>query len=793
MDLKELFKDVTSFNKEAAMKENMRMVELKDSVTAQAFRDAQTKLASYFGDIKIDSPESNLTEFSRNKLSGKMKAMLSVSTTAGLKRLPIHFVVKASVASMVETPEQVIAALENVEGSIDKEVKEILEKQKQMSAYHNEDIEVKADGEKIPAVQYRDMHTAIHHLALFNTRDEALEAFERLKQIQHTEYPEGQEGEDGYIMDMYEAFATSTGDIEVDYRTVQNDPEYDIVNKDWVIDASAKNSNIKVQAKKKEIDLGVRENTSASQFPVKLLVYPKTYLPELKKGDILNVGGFKYRYIGDEPTISGDTENGINARFELVVSTKKASLNVTAADGDEAKEEDKKEDTKKSTLPEDTEQDIEQAAKEKEEALDYLKGLSKEDLSDKEDDDIRLDVMNFIDYNVPIPTNYFKEMGARRPLALWYLSLKSTPITDLEGDVPAGIFKHIKDDPKAAYNVLKSHSTKSFPNFDSLPEFFKDILPKSNDVVVTMIKEHPEWLTDKMADDLISSSPSDAIELGIDFDGTNVKNPAYQKFRDFAKEQGVSNDIKSNEELDLPDGNPEDESVPNVESEDPMDALEEEKEYRKDQSQYGTDLSGLGLDDTLREKRQEEEDEANQNQDITDDGDDEGKKKSKSEVETDINKEADVTDDLTFEEDIHKMATSDNNNNKRFTYDGSIIDDLKAKFPELKNIPNEWIEIVSEDWYGTLKWAIDLDARSWGLSNFAIRCFPTKVTCDVEVSYYASAEAADKDESTENSYTLEYELTEIEPEFNNVLESGSQLFANTLTINDGGTTATVGF
>lgn len=702
MDLKELFKDVTSFNKEAAMKENMRMVELKDSVTAQAFRDAQTKLASYFGDIKIDSPESNLTEFSRNKLSGKMKAMLSVSTTAGLKRLPIHFVVKASVASMVETPEQVVAALENVEGSIDKEVKEILEKQKQMSAYHNDDIE---------------------------------------------------EG------------------IEEKKAEVKEE--------------------IKVEAKKKEIDLGVRENTSASQFPVKLLVYPKTYLPELKKGDILNVGGFKYRYIGDEPTISGDTENGINARFELVVSTKKASLNVTAADGDEAKEEDKKEDTKKSTLPEDTEQDIEQAAKEKEEALDYLKGLSKEDLSDKEDDDIRLDVMNFIDYNVPIPTNYFKEMGARRPLALWYLSLKSTPITDLEGDVPAGIFKHIKDDPKAAYNVLKSHSTKSFPNFDSLPEFFKDILPKSNDVVVTMIKEHPEWLTDKMADDLISSSPSDAIELGIDFDGTNVKNPAYQKFRDFAKEQGVSNDIKSNEELDLPDGNPEDESVPNVESEDPMDALEEEKEYRKDQSQYGTDLSGLGLDDTLREKRQEEEDEANQNQDITDDGDDEGKKKSKSEVETDINKEADVTDDLTFEEDIHKMATSDNN--KRFTYDGSIIDDLKAKFPELKNIPDEWIEIVSEDWYGTLKWAIDLDARSWGLSNFAIRCFPTKVTCDVEVSYYASAEAADKDESTENSYTLEYELTEIEPEFNNVLESGSQLFANTLTIDDGGTTATVGF
>ena len=114
MDLNELFKDVTSFNKEAAMKENMRMVELKDNVTANAFRDAQIKLASYVNVIKIDSPESNLTEFSRNKLSGKMKAMLSVSTTAGLKRLPIHFVVKASVPTLVETPEQVVASLDNV-------------------------------------------------------------------------------------------------------------------------------------------------------------------------------------------------------------------------------------------------------------------------------------------------------------------------------------------------------------------------------------------------------------------------------------------------------------------------------------------------------------------------------------------------------------------------------------------------------------------------------------------------------------------------------------------------------
>ena len=54
MDINELLKDVKSFNKEAAMKENMRMVELKDNVTANAFRDAQIKLASYVNVIKVE-------------------------------------------------------------------------------------------------------------------------------------------------------------------------------------------------------------------------------------------------------------------------------------------------------------------------------------------------------------------------------------------------------------------------------------------------------------------------------------------------------------------------------------------------------------------------------------------------------------------------------------------------------------------------------------------------------------------------------------------------------------------
>ena len=260
MDINELLKDVKSFNKEAAMKENMRMLSLKDSIVADAFNEANVKLASYFGGIKLDSPESNLTEFSRNKLSGKMKAILSVSTTAGLKRLPIHFVVKASVPYMVETPEQVVAALENVEGSLDKEVREILEKQKQHTKYHNE---------------------------AFEEVDNILDSIK--KQVENKEITLEQAGEQLFDAGWFNYIPTEE-------QTKQK----------LGIKAELK-EEIKVQAKKKEINLVNRENTAASQFPVKLLVYPKTYLPELKKGDVVNVGGFKYKYIGDEPLLNDDT------------------------------------------------------------------------------------------------------------------------------------------------------------------------------------------------------------------------------------------------------------------------------------------------------------------------------------------------------------------------------------------------------------------------------------------------------------------------------------------------------
>lgn len=697
MDLNELFKNVTSFNKEAAMKENMRMGELKDSVIAQAFRDAQIKLASHVNVLKIDNPESNLTEFSRNKLSGKMKAMLSVSTTAGLKRLPIHFVVKASVASMVETPEQVVAALENVEGSIDKEVKEILEKQKQMSAYHNEDAE---------------------------------------------------EG------------------IEEKKAEVKEE--------------------IKVEAKKKEIDLGVRENTYAEQFPVKLLVYPKTYLPELKKGDILNVGGFKYRYIGDEPTISGDTENGINARFELVVSTKKASLNVTAAD-----------DTQNSDRSEKTKQGIEQAKKDKaeyDEAQEYLKGLTPEDIENMSEDELALTAIQCRDYGVTKPTALTRALAAHPNALLKFLSIPDISLFNIDEEATPAMLKVIEDSPKNALEVLKTHKNEveKVPNFDGLPEFFKKPLKSDLGVQIEIAKTMPSIFDEEMANNIISGSESDAVDIGLG-DATNSKNPAYNLLTEFAKSKDYSNQTKNDKELDIEDveldndtfHTPTHEEINN----DFREVYEDSKTKTKNQDGARLDsqeLEGLGnnVSDAIREEeqRQQQENEEGDKEDILDDNqeapkDDDKDVKKKTESEPVIEKDAATTEDLSF------RASLNQDNFVDFTAgEDEKIQLFKNKYSELKDIPNDWITVKDEKWSGYIEWAVDMDAREWGLSSFSIVCKPTKVTYSANLEYFPNSESADLGESTDDWFEVEIDLTKIDTQVESVLNEGSQLLMQKIEI-----------
>lgn len=738
MDLNELFKDVTSFNKEAAMKENMRMVELKDNVTANAFRDAQIKLASYVNVIKIDSPESNLTEFSRNKLSGKMKAMLSVSTTAGLKRLPIHFVVKASVPTMVETPEQVVAALDNVEGSIDKEVKEILEKQKQHANYHNE---------------------------AFEEVDNILDSIK--KQVENKEITLEQAGEQLFDAGWFNYIPTEE-------QTKQK----------LGIKAELK-EEIKVQAKKKEIDLGVRENTSASQCPVKLLVYPKTYLPELKKGDILNVGGFKYRYIGDEPTISGDTENGINARFELVVSTKKASLNVTAAD-----------DTQNSDRSEKTRQGIEQAKKDKAEydkAQEYLKGLTPEDIEDMSEDELALTAIQCRDYGVTKPTALTKALAAHPNALLKFLSIPDISLFNIDEEATPAMLKVIEDSPKNALELLKTHKNEveKVPNFDGLPEFFKKPLKSDLGVQIEIAKKMPSIFDEEMANNIISGSESDAVDIGLG-DATNSKNPAYNLLTEFAKSKAYSNQTKNDKELSIEDVELDDDTsytpTPEELDNDLREAYEDSKTKTKNQDGARLDsqeLEGLGnnVSDAIREEeqRQQQENEEGGKEDILDDiqeapKDDDKSVKKNTESEPIIEKDADVIDDFTFSE----KATRDNVDYS--SIDDNILELLKQKYSQLKDIPNDWIEIYDADWYGTINWGIDIEAREWGLKSFNPVGLPSQLTGSFKVSYFANAEAADIDDSTEEYLDIDFDLKDITSEMDSAFTNGSDFFVNSIEL-----------
>lgn len=737
MDINELLKDVKSFNKEAAMKENMRMLSLKDSIVADAFNEANVKLSSYFGGIKLDSPESNLTEFSRNKLSGKMKAILSVSTTAGLKRLPIHFVVKASVPYMVETPEQIVAALENVEGSLDKEVREILEKQKGLTDYHNEDIEVKAEGEKTPAVQYRDFHTGIHHLALFNTREEALEAVKLLKQIQDTEYPEGQEGEDDYIMDMYEAFATSIGDIEVDYRTVQNDPEYDIVNKDWVIDASAKNSTITVQAKKREINLVNRENTAASQFPVKLLVYPKTYLPELKKGDVVNVGGFKYKYIGDEPLLNGDTENGINARFELMRTDKKASLNKKAAD-------DKKEDKSKKS---EEDEDKEQRDKDFKDKLKFMQ--EEKHFEDLDPSQLMAMVTTYRYYHMRLPKEALDAISQSADSASRYMSSFDSLEEAFEEATPK-IIERVVSSPKYLVGVLKNYSDDI--NFDILPKQVKDKLMGDVVALVEVVKAAPSLLTEEVAEKIIKESPTEAETIYSTFGTVEEKGKGWDKIKEWAEEKKLDQ-APTNEEIGIAqDDQP---YKPNV---------------KKDKS-VDDDYAAMGTEEDSEPYNPSNKEEIlgpNKNDLQVEDEED-----KKASVDSSFKKEAEATD---FSTDLSKIKL-----------------DISSKY--ISNILKEQgITVGQEDTYyainsvesdGDLKWKFDFSGGKDGIEYFQINV-PDQ-TIPVKVEYYTAEEYNNENGGEPSTVDIQLPLSNVEVVTHtmNTLD-GMTLYPESLEVNDNG-------
>ena len=742
MDINELLKDVKSFNKEAAMKENMRMLSLKDSIVADAFNEANVKLASYFGGIKLDSPESNLTEFSRNKLSGKMKAILSVSTTAGLKRLPIHFVVKASVPYMVETPEQVVAALENVEGSLDKEVREILEKQKQHTKYHNE---------------------------AFEEVDNILDSIK--KQVENKEITLEQAGEQLFDAGWFNYIPTEE-------QTKQK----------LGIKAELK-EEIKVQAKKKEINLVNRENTAASQFPVKLLVYPKTYLPELKKGDVVNVGGFKYKYIGDEPLLNGDTENGINARFELMRTDKKASLNKKAGAEEDTEKcaiceeyfpvsdminevdfghvcdncfrglksrgEDlykKAADDKKENKSKKSEEDEDKEQRDKD-FKDKLKFMQEEKhFEDLDPSELMAMVTTYRYYHILLPREALDAISQSADSASRYMSSFDS-LEEAFDEATPKIVDRVVSSPRYLLSVLKNYSDDI--DMDKLPKQVKDKLMSDVGALVDVVKIAPSLLTDEVAEKIIKESPTEAENIYTTFGTVENKGKGWDKINEWAEENKVDQ-APTSEELGI------DEDYqsykPNVKTDekgdDDYDAMsQEEEEDRPYHPETKREVLGPNTDDTQLE-------------------DEENKKSS---AVNNITKEAAATE---FSTNLKNVRLDISNK--------YMLNILKEKGIEVgSEVMNDSaqyaIETLSPD--GMLKWSFDFSGGDQGIEFFQIRV-PDQ-TIDVNVEYYTPKEYEGDGELSKTTVQVPLSNVSVITNTTNTIDEMT-LYPESITINDNG-------
>lgn len=706
MDIKDLYKDVISLSKEATIAENLRFERLTKDVVTASSNLVSNKLSKYYSNISLSDVSCDLTEYVRNTLSGKVSATLNVDSIGGKKCVPVTFVVKASVPTMVETPELLKAELDNVKGSLDEEIEEILKRQ-------DEKVKNSDEEEKINNLVESGLNKGISKEALYNN----------------------------FVL------------------------------------------GLKKEAKK-EIDLGLRENVFSSTFPVKILVYPKTYLPKLKKGDIINIGGLKYKYIGDEPLLNGSTDDGINARFELISNNKKASLSVTAEE--------------------------------------------KRPYATLDDSDIESQLLYFFENpkdKTGLKDDYIKELEYRPNVAAWY----------------AGLFSSIKDgldqlSPKTRENLLANsgsivsliggfYNSDSSVDFNKLPKEVQDAILKDDMTTLKVLKKFPSMLDKNLAESLSKNVElaTDLVNSGVKFKNTEAINTlkevamddvGYSPIKDEDLPYGGSFDSDFNyddkyyrketedtEDIDYTNSDKNFDNEVGTEDVKDEDSLKEEinKEIDKEKSQEDIDNESIEVDEHGNEvkpvdylekekdvkmvedwSKQDEEskkkkDENNQNTENKQDSNTEATKKDDS-----IEKES-AMDDLTFETKLEDL------DNEGFLEDNiDLVEKIKELKPELKNVPKEWISISETKLSGYLKWRVMLDARDWGISQLSVIGDEANFDINVDFGYYKNAESADMDELEYDSVSFNNKITEITCELgdNMDISRGFQLTPKSYEIKD---------
>lgn len=113
----------------------------------------------------------------------------------------------------------------------------------------------------------------------------------------------------------------------------------------------------------------------------------------------------------------------------------------------------------------------------------------------------------------------------------------------------------------------------------------------------------------------------------------------------------------------------------------------------------------------------------------------------------------------------------------------SILKKIRQQYPQsaIVKMQDDDIEIRDTRWEGRIKWAIDIDARNWGLSDFFIVCYPSVITCTVDVRYFATPEDEENYDYTDEAYELKFNLQNIDAEIEYAFKN-KQVFITKLDI-----------
>ena len=144
-----------------------------------------------------------------------------------------------------------------------------------------------------------------------------------------------------------------------------------------------------------------------------------------------------------------------------------------------------------------------------------------------------------------------------------------------------------------------------------------------------------------------------------------------------------------------------------------------------------------------------------------------------------LNVKATVVDDLTFTADVSDLEVELNFDKDQYA---NVFEKLKEKYPELVNARD--LEIYDVNGSGSIKWGLDIEAKSWGLQTLKLVAFPATITLFFNIHYFETEEDEINSDDTDGIFKLDLNLTDIDVDTDFSLGSSSDVFVNKIEIFD---------